>query len=166
MARRSTGVWAADNDHQAMQLPVSASCLAAYVREDGGRRPHSRRAFDRQHLCQSAPLGERLRGSCTSGKDERLEKRLLIRRAGCGKAASPDPWGRRRVTAASARPLGTLPDRTLDGRNRPFPAVQIRSSDGPECAKSGPCRTASRTGKIGPIADGQSHWQISWGQIP
>ena len=40
---------------------VSASCLAAHLREDGGRRPHSRRAFHRQQPRQSASLGERLK---------------------------------------------------------------------------------------------------------
>jgi itaconate CoA-transferase len=44
-----------------LQSLVSASCLAAHLREDGGRRPHSRRAFDRQQPRQSASLGERLK---------------------------------------------------------------------------------------------------------
>ena len=61
MERRSARLWAADNDLQPLQSLVSASCLAAHLREDGGRWPHSRRAFDRQQPCQSAPLGERLK---------------------------------------------------------------------------------------------------------
>ena len=61
MARRSACLWAADNDLQPLQSLVSASCLAAHLREDGGRRPHSRRAFNRQQPCQSASLGERLK---------------------------------------------------------------------------------------------------------
>src|SRR5580658_1170157 len=52
-----------------------------------------------------APTRCRRRGSSTSGEVERLETGLLIRRAGCGKAASPDLWGRRRATAASTRPV-------------------------------------------------------------
>ncbi len=61
MARRSARLWAADNDLQPLQSLVSASCLAAHLREDGGRWPHSRRAFNRQQPCQSASLGERLK---------------------------------------------------------------------------------------------------------
>jgi IS5 family transposase len=57
MARRS----AADNDLQSLQSLVSASCLAAHLGEDGGRRPHSRRAFHRQQPRQSASLGKRLK---------------------------------------------------------------------------------------------------------
>ena len=61
MARRSARLWAADNDLQPVQSLVSASRLAAHLREDGGRRPHSRRAFHRQQPHQSASLGERLK---------------------------------------------------------------------------------------------------------
>src|SRR5271170_7043928 len=61
MARRSACLWAADNDQQPLQSLVSASCLAAYLREDGGGWPHPRRAFNRRQPCQSAPLGERLK---------------------------------------------------------------------------------------------------------
>jgi hypothetical protein len=43
-----------------------------------------------------------------SGAVARPETGLLGRRAGCGKAASPDLWGRWRVTAASTRPVATL----------------------------------------------------------
>src|SRR6516164_7936819 len=65
------------------------------------------------------PTRCRPQGSFTSGEDARLETGLLIRRAGCGKAASPDLWGRRRATAASTRPLGTPPIGQSDSRNRP-----------------------------------------------
>ena len=41
MARRSVRLWAADDDLQPLQSLVSASYLAAHLREDGGRRPHS-----------------------------------------------------------------------------------------------------------------------------
>src|SRR5271163_2137286 len=61
MARRSARLWAADNNLQPLQSLVSAPCLAAHVREDGGRWPHSRRALNRQQPCQSASLGERLK---------------------------------------------------------------------------------------------------------
>src|SRR6516165_5029798 len=61
MARRSARLWAADNDLQSLQSLVSASCLAAHLREDGGRWPHSRRAFNRQQPRQSASLGERFK---------------------------------------------------------------------------------------------------------
>src|SRR5208282_1730116 len=61
VARRSLRVWAADNDLQPLQSLVSASRLAAHLREDGGRWPHSRRAFHRQQPRQSASLGERLK---------------------------------------------------------------------------------------------------------
>src|SRR5271169_2796700 len=61
VARRSLRVWAADNDLQPLQSLVSASRLAAHLREDGGRRPSSRRAFHRQQPRQSALLGERLK---------------------------------------------------------------------------------------------------------
>src|SRR5271169_270929 len=61
VARRSLRVWAADNDLQPLQSLVSASRLAAHLREDGGRRPHSRRAFNRQQPRQGASLGERLK---------------------------------------------------------------------------------------------------------
>src|ERR1700722_2029233 len=61
MARRSARLWAANNDRQPLQSLVTASCLAAHLREDGGRRPHSRRAFNRQQPRQSASLGERLK---------------------------------------------------------------------------------------------------------
>src|SRR5271169_6313995 len=47
-------------------------------------------------------------GSFTSGEGERPETGILIRRAGCGKAASPDLWGRRRATAASTRPMPVI----------------------------------------------------------
>ena len=58
MARRSARLWAADNDLQPSQSLVSAPCLAAHLREDGGRRPHSRRAFHRQQPRQS-PIARR-----------------------------------------------------------------------------------------------------------
>src|SRR5271169_2294090 len=61
MARRSPRLWAADNDLQPLQSLVSASCLAAHLREDGGRWPHSRRAFNRQQPRQSPSLGEWLK---------------------------------------------------------------------------------------------------------
>jgi hypothetical protein len=35
--------------------------VAVHLREDGGRWPHSRRAFNRQHPCQSPSLRERLK---------------------------------------------------------------------------------------------------------
>ena len=60
MARRSARLWAADNDLQPLQSLVSASCLAAYLREDGGRWPHSD-DFLSTAARQSAPLGERLK---------------------------------------------------------------------------------------------------------
>ena len=60
-SRRSARLWAADNDLQPLQSLVSASCLAANLREDGGRWPHSRRAFNRQQPRQSPSLGERLK---------------------------------------------------------------------------------------------------------
>src|SRR6516165_10598942 len=60
-----------------------------------------------------ASTRSRPQGWFTSGEDARLETGLLIRRAGCGKAASPDLWGRRRATAASTRPLGTPPIRRV-----------------------------------------------------
>ena len=61
MARRSARLWAADNDLQPLQSLVSAPCLAAHLREDGGRWPDSRRALHRQQPRQSASLGERLK---------------------------------------------------------------------------------------------------------
>jgi transposase len=61
MARRSACLWATDNDLQPLQSLVSASCLAAHLREDGGRWPHSRRAFNRQQPRQSPSLGEWLK---------------------------------------------------------------------------------------------------------
>ena len=61
MARRSARLWAADDDLQPLQSLVSASCLAAHLREDGGRRPQSRRAFYRQQPRQGPSLGERLK---------------------------------------------------------------------------------------------------------
>ena len=61
MARCSARLWAADNDLQPLQSLVPASCLAAHLREDGGRWPHSRRAFNRQQPRQSPSLGERLK---------------------------------------------------------------------------------------------------------
>ena len=61
MARRSARLWAADNNLQPLQSLVSASCLAAHLREDGGRWTHSRRAFNRQQPRESASLGERLK---------------------------------------------------------------------------------------------------------
>src|ERR1700730_1699614 len=42
-----------------LQSLVSASSLAAHLRENGGRRPHSRRAFNQQQPRQSPSLGER-----------------------------------------------------------------------------------------------------------
>jgi group II intron reverse transcriptase/maturase len=54
-----------------------------------------------------APNRYHRRGSFMSGAVARPETGLLARRAGCGKAASPDLWGRRRVTA-------TLPDHFLE----------------------------------------------------
>ena len=61
MARRSARLWPADNHLQPLQSLVPASCLAAHLREDGGRWPHSRRAFNRQQPRQSPSLGERLK---------------------------------------------------------------------------------------------------------
>jgi len=61
MARRSARLWAADNDLQSLQSLVSASCLAAHLREDGSHGPYSRRAFNRQQPRQSASLGERFK---------------------------------------------------------------------------------------------------------
>jgi transposase len=61
MAWRSARLWAADNDLQPLQSLVSASSLAAHLRENGGRRPHSGRAFHRQQPRHSASLGERLK---------------------------------------------------------------------------------------------------------
>ena len=57
MARRSARLWAADNNLQPLQSLVSAPYLAAHLRENGGRRSSSRRAFHRQQPCQGAPLG-------------------------------------------------------------------------------------------------------------
>ena len=67
-----------------------------------------------------APTRCRRRGSFTSSEDERLDKGLLIRRAGCGKVASPDLWGRRRATAASTRPLGARQGTSQMGGIRSF----------------------------------------------
>ena len=43
------------------QSLVTAPCPAAHLREDGGRWPHSRRAFNRQQPRQSPSLGEWLK---------------------------------------------------------------------------------------------------------
>ena len=52
---------AADNHLQPLQSLVPAPHLAAHLREDGGRRPGSRRTVHRQQPRQSAPLSEWLK---------------------------------------------------------------------------------------------------------
>jgi hypothetical protein len=69
------------------QSLVTTPCPAAHLREDGGRWPDSRRAFNRQHPRQSPSLG----GWLKKGEFEEATSRLLGGRTSKIHALADDP---------------------------------------------------------------------------
>ena len=133
MARRSVRLWAADNDLQPVQSLVSASRLAAHLREDmAAAGPIPDEAFNRPQPCESASLGERLKKgslkkrSAARGAEGRAKFMLWLMIAAdrslsrCRQGTSPTSswpfrfWQRRRKTKARAggqRPTDAMSDR-------------------------------------------------------
>jgi hypothetical protein len=147
LARRSAGLWAANEHRQPLQSLVAAPRLAAHFRENGGRRPSSGRALHRLKPRQGAALGKRLK------KGELAE---AMGRSRVGRTSKIQPWPMIAAPVAFALTPGNRADvlmavRLLEALARPGRLLANKAYDADSL------RNWPKQGQIKAVAPSTAH---------